>query len=423
MTNDPAIDSHTGTPLWHSQAHMPSVMRDELVLVRGEGAYVWDATGRRLLDVPASLWYANIGHGRAEIAAAVAAQMRELETYSTFGRFATLPALELAGWVSEHVPLEQPKVFLTSGGGDSVDTAAKLARRYWHAMGAPDKQVILTRERAYHGLHGFGTSITGLAANLEGLGPLIQHTERVPTSDVAAVRKRFEDEHDRIAALFVEPVIGTGGVILPEPGYLQAIEQLCRDYDVLFIVDEVITGFGRTGEWFACDRFGLNPDILLLAKGITSGYMPLGAVVISRRVWEPFWRDGSDLVFRHGITYSGHASACVAALRNIEILRDERLVENVAALGELFTETLKALARAPLVKEVRAGVGFLAGVELEDAAIAERVARAALDHGLLLRVISNTTLQVSPPLVVSSGDIAFLARGLEAALNDVQTSG
>jgi aminotransferase class III len=185
----------------------------------------------------------------------------------------------------------------------------------------------------------------------------------------------------------------------------------------LFVVDDVITGFGRTGEWFACDRFDLQPGILLLAKGITSGYLPLRAAAISRRVWEPFWRGGSESVMR--ITYSGHASACAAALKIIEILRTERLVENVAALERDFTETIQALVRAPLVKEVRAGVGFLAGVELEDAASAERVARVALDHGLLLRVIARTTLQVSPPVLQTGETSCRLSLPLQNAAGKV----
>ena len=406
------------TRLWHSQALMPAVKRDELVLERGEGAYVWDESGRKLLDVPASLWYCNVGHGRAEIADAVAAQMRRLEAYSTFQRYATRPAIELAERLSSLVPIEDPKTFFTSGGGEAVDAAAKLARRYWDAVGKPEKRALVSREAGYHGLHGFGTSITGIESNREGLGPLMPETLRVPENDAAALAALFEERAGEIAAFFCEPVIGTGGVIPPAAGYLQAAQRLCREHDVLWVVDEVITGFGRTGELFASDRFGLDPDLMLLAKGITSGYLPLGATVVSERVWEPFWADRSDLVFRHGITYSGHASVCAAAHANLDILEREGLVEQVRRLEAVLHETVQAVAGHDLVAEVRSGeIGLLAGIQLHHQATAEAVAGACIDNGLLMRAIGNATLQISPPFVVDDSDLALLGEVLRAALD------
>jgi adenosylmethionine-8-amino-7-oxononanoate aminotransferase len=393
-----------------------SVVRE---LARGEGAYLWDEDGRKLLDAPASLWYCNVGHGRAEIAEAVAAQMRTLEAYSTFQRYATRPALDVAERVAGLVPIENPRVFLTSGGGDSVDAAVKLARRYWSAVGQPEKRTIVTRELAYHGLQGFGTSITGLASNREGLGGLVPDTIRVPTNDLEAFAELVERESASIAAFFCEPIIGTGGVVHAQPGYLEGVQRICKQNDVVFVVDEVITGFGRAGAMFASERFGLEPDVLLIAKGITSGYQPLGAMVVGERLWAPFWQEGSDVVFRHGLTYAGHATACAAAMANLDIIERERLVERVRSLEAVLERVLRPLASHGVVKEVRAGVGLLAGVQLHDAHAAEQVADICLENGVLMRVITDGTLQLSPPFVVEEDDLGFLADVVGGALDSV----
>jgi putrescine aminotransferase len=399
---------------------MSRVRGDELVLERGEGAYLWDVQGRRLLDAPASLWYCNVGHGRAEIADAVARQMRSLESYSTFGRFASPATLELAERLAAMVPIANPKVFFGSGGSDAIETAAKLARRYWNAMGRPDKRTIVTRDRAYHGLHAFGTSIGGIEANSVGYGELVSDTERVDHDDAGALERLVHTRGaDEIAAFFCEPVMGTGGVYPPAPGYLEAVERICRDNDILFVVDEVITGFGRAGSMFASQRYGLEPDILVLAKGITSGYMPLGAAVVAEPVWAPFWRDEPELVFRHGITYSGHASACAAALANLDVVEREGLVDRVRALEDRLLQCLAPLADSEHVREVRGGVGLIAGVQFHDAAVAGRVAASCLDNGVIVRVITDGTLQISPPFVIEEGEIQTIATTIAAALDVV----
>jgi adenosylmethionine-8-amino-7-oxononanoate aminotransferase len=379
------------------------------VFVRGQASTVWDDAGRAYLDAPASLWFCNVGHGRRELAEAAAKQMATLEVFNNFGRYATAPTLELADRLASIVPVRHAKVWFTSGGGDGIETAAKLAIRYWSAMDRPTKRIIVTRDLAYHGLHGFGTSITGLDSNIEAIGRPVPATLRVPTHDLAALETLFEARADEVAALFVEPVIGTGGVVAPSPGYLEAARALCTRHDVLFVADEVVTGFGRTGAWFASERFGIEPDMMVVAKGITSGYLPLGAVIVGPKVAAPFWSDDSSIVFRHGLTYSGHATACAVALAHLDLLEAEQLVARVATLEPVLTAALAPLAEHPLVREVRSGTGLMAGVELVDAATAAWLAPRALEAGIITRVITDRTLQVSPPFVVEPDQIHRIA--------------
>ena len=304
----------------------------ELVLASGEGAYVVDESGRRYLDAAAGLWYCNVGHGRREIADAAAEQMRRLAAYSAFGDLATRPALDLAERLSAMAPMADARVFLTSGGSDSVDTAVKLARRYWTEVGRPERTAIVTRTHAYHGMHLAGTSLAGIAANRLGHGDLDAAVVQVDWDDSGALEDVL-DERDDVAAFFCEPVIGAGGVYAPPPGYLREVRELCRRHGVLFVADEVICGYGRVGAMFASDRWNLDPDVVLTAKGITSGYIPLGAVLVSGRVAEPFWADrAAPVIWRHGYTYSAHATACAVAMANLDIVEREGLVARVDGL-------------------------------------------------------------------------------------------
>jgi putrescine---pyruvate transaminase len=397
------------TRLWHPFANMAQVREGAITIVRGKGAVVWDDSGREYIDATGALWFCNVGHGRSELADAAARQMRELAAYHTFGSFTNPPAEELARRVADLSPLEEAVVFLTAGGGsDAVDTAGKLARAYWNAIGRPEKQTILSRTFAYHGVNAYGTSLGGIPANAAAFGRLVPDVEQVAWDDeeaLAAAIDRLGDDH--VAAFVCEPVVGAGGVMPPPPGYLERVQQICREHDVLLIADEVITGFGRLGQWFGSERFGLQPDMITVAKGITSGYVPLGAVIVAGRVADPFWRDGSTEFLRHGYTYSGHATASAVALANIDVLENERLVERVRRLEPTLENALRPLEEHALVEEVRT-IGLLGGVELSGD-VADRVVSEALQRGVIVRALRNAVLQISPPFVISEDQLQHVA--------------
>jgi putrescine aminotransferase len=421
--------TRTDTNLWHPFSDMAAVRGNELVLTRGEGVWVYDDRGNRYLDCSASLWYANIGHGRREIAEAVARQMSELEAWGIFGDVATPPALELADRLAAHAPMEGAKVFLTTGGGDAIETAAKLARLYWHVTGSPHRQHVVGRVAGYHGTLGFGTSIGGIDANRTGYGPLVEQTSHVAWDSPDALRDEIARlGAERVAAFFVEPVIGAGGVHPPPPGYVEEVAEICRDTGVLFVIDAVICGFGRLGDWFGTDRFGVRPDLVTFAKGVTSGYLPVGGVLVSGRVAEPFWTERGRVTVRHGQTYAGHASACATALANLDILEREGLITRGAELEAELLDTLAPLADHPLVGEVRGGTGLLAAVAFdpellaEDAALPGKAALAVRRHGLVLRALGRE-LAISPPLIVTAEEIGLIADGIQAALDDLVETG
>jgi putrescine---pyruvate transaminase len=422
----PSTEGNAQHPaMWNPFANMASLAGRTVTIVGGEGSTVRDSSGRSYLDAIGSLWYCNVGHGRAELATAAAAQMNKIAAYQAFELFSSEPAEALAERVAGLSGIDDAKVFFTPGGGsDAIDTAAKLSRAYWRAVGQPGKQIIVGRSHAYHGVNAYGTSLGGIPANSDPFGPLVTLVEHVPWDDAAALAKVIEQAGaDRVAAFFCEPVIGAGGVYFPPEGYLADVQQICRDLDVLFVADEVITGFGRTGEWFGSGRFGLQPDMMIMAKGLTSGYLPLGAVLSGPRVAEPFWRPGSAEMFRHGYTYSAHPTACAVGLANLDIIERERLVARVRQLEPVLAAALAPLAGHELVEEVRTGAGLLGAVEIAASAreaspgLAARIVAGVRERGVISRLLRGIALQVSPPFVITEAEIAQIAGVFRAALD------
>ena len=408
-----------GSALWHGFASMGAVQRDgEFVVSRGEGAWIWDTAGRRYLDATAGLWFTNVGHGRTEIADAVAAQIGRIAAYSTFGDYAVDTTVALADRLSAMAPVPDSKIFFTSGGSDSVDTAVKLARRYWAEVGRPTKSMIIGREKAYHGMHVAGTALAGIRVNHEGYGELMPDVRTVDWNSGKALLEVIETfGAGRIAAFFCEPVIGAGGVYPPPDGYLDEVRQICRDNDILFVVDEVITGFGRIGgDWFASTKFGLEPDIMTTAKGLTSGYVPMGAVFVSPRVAEPFFDPSAGVWWRHGYTYGGHAAAAAAAMANLDIIEREDLLAASARLETTLHDKLAGIADHPAVAEVRSGTGAIAAVQLVDASAALGLAKDLRAQGVATRAVGAGGIQISPAFVITDEQVDELVAGIRAAL-------
>ncbi len=412
-----------GTRFWHPFADMGAVRSHELIIERGEDVWVWDDEGRRYLDATASLWYANVGHGRREINDAITAQLGRLEAYSAFGDFANRPALELAEALADRAPMDA-RIFLASGGGDAIDTAAKLARRYWAELGQPDRVLMLTRTSAYHGTHGFGTSIGGIEPNRVGFGPLLA-SEQVAHDSLEAMNEAVDRiGAGRIAAIFVEPVMGAGGLYPPVEGYIEGIAELCRDSGILLVIDSVICGFGRLGGWFGTERWEIKPDMITFAKGVTSGYLPLGGVVIADRVAEPFWGEPGGPMFRHGATYAGHATCCAAALANIELLERDDLLSRGRDNEQALIDALAPLVEHDAVAEVRGGVGTLAAVELTPEALADdpgavsKVTAGARAAGVLIRPLGRA-VAVSPPLTADETHFGTIAEGIAEGLKSL----
>ena len=416
----------TTTAFWHPFADMGAVSRHELLIERGEGVYVFDADDRRYLDATASLWYANLGHGREEIADAVAAQMKRLESYSTFGDFSNRPANELCAALAERAPMEDARVFLGSGGGDAIDTAAKIARRHFVLRGQPERVHLISRTQGYHGTHGFGTSIGGIEANTSNWGPLVPATSAVQWDSLPALEEEIRRVGpDRVAAFFCEPVIGAGGVLPPPDGYIEGVADLCAEHGILLVIDAVICGFGRLGTWFGIERWeDVRPDLITFAKGVTSGYLPLGGVVASSEVAARFFMEPGGPMLRHGATYAGHPTCCAAGLAAIAIYERENLIPRGRELEDELTDALAPLADHPAVGELRSGTGLLAAVGLsEDAMAADagapaKLAAGARAAGVIVRPLLGG-VAVSPPLTVEREHLDEIAAAIRAGLDSL----
>jgi len=394
----------------------PSKPGDQyLSIAHGTGATVTDAAGKTYIDAMASLWYANVGYGRTEIADAVSDQMRKVAGFHTFSSFTNEPADLLADKIGDLSPYERPRVFFCCSGSEAVESAMKLARVAQTQAGHPERTVIISRERAYHGVAYGGTSASGLPPNQAGFGPFLGDVVNVDPDDLGKLEATLLEHRGEVAAVITEPVQGAGGVYPPEDGYLEGLRSLCDAYGAYLIFDEVITGFGRLGTWFASQRFNVTPDLTTFAKAVTSGYQPLGGVVVGDAIRETIERDPA-FVLRHGFTYSGHPSACVAGLANIEILEKENLLGRANMIEERLGGGLKALDQQGLVAGVR-GIGAMWAVAMPEGVSEADVFGRLLDRGVIARSLPGT-LTFCPPLVITEEQIDTVLSALVASLAD-----
>jgi adenosylmethionine-8-amino-7-oxononanoate aminotransferase len=430
--------AHLIHPLHYPVDHAPP-----LVFVEGQGAVLRDAEGREFIDGLASLWNVNAGHGRAELADAAAAQMRRLAFASNYVGFTNEPAVRLAEQLLRLAYPNLSGVYFTTAGAESNEAAFKTARYYWKRRGLPTKTKIIARVHAYHGVTLAAMSATGMAAYHTMFAPTVpgfvhilpSYPYRYPGSMAEALEEAILREGpDQVAAFIAEPVMGAGGVIPPAPDYFPRVREICDRYQVLFIADEVITGFGRTGRWFALGHWGVQPDIVSFAKGVTSAYLPLGGIMVSREIHQAILEAPSAERFMHAATYSGHPVCCAVALRNLEIFEREGLVDRAAAMGRRLLAGLETLREFPVVGDVR-GLGLMAGVELvEDRAtktpavgLGVRVLAEARARGLVTRVRPGQTghhpigdtICLAPPLVVTEAQVDRIVEILRESIRAV----
>ena len=372
-------------------------------LVAGRGSTVVDRDGRELLDAIASLWCVNVGHGRREVIDAVTDQMGRLATYNTFGQWSNDPAEQLAERIRSLAAVPDARIFFTSSGSEAIDTAIKLARLAHVLRGDHDRVVVVAREGGYHGTAYGGTSAQGIEPNRAGYGPLVGEVVHVPRHDLEAAASLFASRGPTIAAVVVEAVQGAGGGHPPEPGYLEGLRGLCDRHGALLVLDEVITGFGRLGTWFAGHRYGVEADLVTFAKGVTSGYVPLGRVIVGPRVREGLEADPT-FVLRTGFTYSGHPTAAAAGLACVDVVDSDGLLHRAEAIGARLGDGLRALHADDAVTAVR-GVGAVWAVDVPPERNAGDVGARALDAGVIVRPIGTSTVALCPPLVMTDTEL------------------
>ena len=379
-------------------------------IVGAEGSTLTADDGSTYLDAIGGLWYCQVGYGRREIIDAIKAQLDRLVVHHTFDPFTNGPAAEAADAIAARSAHPDGRVFLATSGSEAIDTAIKLARTYHQRRGDVDRQVIVRRERGYHGTNLGGTTAQGIAANREGWGDLVPHFVEVPGDDVEALATTFAQHGERIAAVLTEPVQAAGGVHPPPDGYLAAARRLCDDHGALLVLDEVVCGFGRTGSWFASQTFDVTPDLTVFAKGVTSGYLPLSGVIVGPTVGREL--EDPELFLRTGYTYSGHPTSCAAALANLALIEEEGLVERAHHVGEQLVAGFDALAGDGSIEGHR-GVGAIHAVELgrEAAPVRERM----LAGGVVTRPI-GTALAFCPPLVMTDDEIGRVIEVLAGSL-------
>src|SRR5438309_6304950 len=410
-------------PLHHPEEH-----KAPLLVESGKGAMLHLADGREVIDGLAGLWNVNVGHGRGELADAAAAQMKKIAFASAYVGATNEPAIRLSEKIVKHAYSNSSAIYFTTAGAESNESSFKFARFFCKVQDKPNKVKIISRIHAYHGVTMAAMSATGMAAYHKMFGPLMpgfvhvaapyayrwQGNEEPGIGAAEAVEKAILAEGpDTVAAVIAEPVMGAGGVIVPPDSYFPKLREICDKYEVLLIADEIITGFGRTGRWFALGHWGVEPDIVAFAKGVTSGYLPLGGNILSKRVHEAILTAPADRRYMHAATYSGHPVCCAVGLRNVEIIESEGLVERAAVMGRRLIEGLRReLAEVPSVGDIR-GLGLMAGVELVTdkgtkapaLGVGVKVAREAMARGLMMRArpgsaepATGDTLCLCPPL-------------------------
>ena len=439
--------------LWlHFSRHSVYQENDMPVIVRGEGAYIWDDQGRRYLDGLAGLFVNQLGHGRTDLAEAGAKQASTLAFHPLWS-YAHPGAIELAEKLADYAPGNLNRVFFTTGGGEAVESAWKLAKQYFKLTGKPTKHKVISRNIAYHGTPQGALSITGIAGMKAPFEPLVPSTFRVPNTNFYRAPEHADDIEafgrwaaDRIAeviefegpetvaAVFLEPVQNSGGCFPPPPGYFQRVREICDQYDVLLVSDEVICAYGRLGHMFGADRYGYQPDIITSAKGLTSGYAPLGAMIASDRLMEPFLT--GQHTFLHGYTFGGHPVSTAVALKNLEIFEEEKINEHVLANESAFRNTLEKLLDLPIVGDVR-GDGYFYGIELvKDKATKETfsddeserllrgyLSKALYDAGLYCRADDrgDPVIQLAPPLICDQEHFDEMEQVLRTVLDKAWT--
>jgi adenosylmethionine-8-amino-7-oxononanoate aminotransferase len=430
--------AHQLHPQYHVRDH-----EDPVIYSRGEGALLYDVDGREYIDGLASLWNVAVGHGRRELADAAAEQMRELAFSNSYVGYANVPSIRLAEKLMSLVYPNMQAVLFSNSGSEAVEAAIKIARYFWYLLDQPQKVKIVARKEAYHGGTLGATAATGLPPFHKGFGPLppafvraetcypyrCGHCRGADDCNLACaddIEKAIVAEGpETVAAVIAEPVHGAGGVIVPTPGYWPRLREICDRHDVLLIADEVITGFGRTGRWFALEHWGVQPDMMTVAKAITSAYVPLAGTIYSKRVHDAVLRAPTDKKFMHGYTNAGHPTACAVALRNLQIIEDEGLVERAAEMGVRLLDGLRALGEHNNVGDVR-GLGLIAGIELVadkssrapfDAAeaVGPRMLREMRNRGVITRVKGDSVL-LAPPLVVSEAQVDKIISVVEESM-------
>lgn len=419
------------------------------IMSKAQGVYIWDEKGNKYLDAFAGLWCVNLGYGRQELIDAATKQMEILPYYNLFFNTSTEPAIALAKALAEIAPPHINHAFFCGSGSEANDTVFRMVKRYWDLKGQPSKKIIIGRINGYHGSTVAGASLGGMGyMHKQGDLPIagIEHIAQpywfgeggdLTPEEFGLQRARALEEKilelgaDKVAAFIAEPIQGAGGVIIPPSTYWPEIQRITEKYNILLVVDEVICGFGRTGNWFACDTLGIKADLMPIAKGLSSGYLPIGGVLIADRVAEAFKAEGSgDL--SHGYTYSGHPVCAAVALENLRIIRDEHIIERIQQdIGPYFAEQLASLANHPLVGEVRS-IGMLGAVELvkdkkrrsrfDTEGTAGTTCRDhALAAGLILRATGDTML-LSPPLIITRAEIDEILRLIRIALDETYTA-